>query len=481
MKAYFYILLALVLATAIGWFLRPVLEPINIAMIYLLVVVLSATSWGFGPAILAALLGVLTLDALFVPPYGFISISEPQDVVTYAVFIMVGLVTSELGSRLRTQVQLAQLREHHANALYALSQEIAFRSDRSLILDAALTQIHTLFHARADMFFTNAQSELIPFHSAVTTTADQELAEHVLGSGAISYQEGMTALPLQTAQEKFGVLLLHRDLRTVPFHADEIRALEAFSSQLGVALEHLKFAAQAEQTRVLQANERFHQALLSSVSHDLRTPMTAILGATFNLLNESSALSEPERREFLQDISEQTQRLNRRIGNLLEMTRLESGIRPQFALHSISEVMDAALGQVDLQGHPIETHLDTSLPLVSFDFGLIEQVLSNLVENAIKFSPASTPIELGATRGAGEVEISVRDRGIGIPDAELESIFEKFYRGSNSKRTGGTGLGLMICKGIVQAHGGRIFAESPEDGGARICFTLPVADAGDNG
>lgn len=479
MKAYFYILLALVFATVIGWFLRPVLAPINIAMIYLLVVVLSATSWGFGPALLTALLGVLTLDALFVPPYGLISISEPQDGVTYAVFIMVGIVTSELGARLRTQVKLAQLREHHASALYALSQEIAFRNDRTLILDAALAQIHSLLQAPAEIFLCATGTDLVPYRTTGTNSAGQNLARRGLETGAILYEAGMTVLPLQTAKERFGVLLVHRDLRSGVFHTDEIRVLEALAAQLGLALEHLQLAAQAEQARVLQANDRFHQALLSSVSHDLRTPMTAILGATFNLLDEHSELSDTERREFLQDISEQTQRLNRRIGNLLEMTRLESGIRPQFALHSVSEVIDAALGQVDLQGHTVDLHLDSTLPLVSFDFGLIEQVVSNLVENAIKFSPTGTRIEISAARADRHVELAVQDLGIGIPPPEREQIFERFYRGSNSAKTSGSGLGLMICKGIVEAHGGRIFAEPRDGGGTAMRFTLPLADPGD--
>jgi len=478
LKDYGLTLLTIVAATIVGWLLHPALASINVALIYLLAVVASATTWGLGPAIMASLLGVLTLDALFVPPYGLVSISAPQDLVTYTLFITVGVITSELGARLRTQVQVARARERQSMALYETSQQIAFSGDRHLILNSAIQQMQNLFGAKVVILLADESGTLRTADASPLDLSEMERAQRVLESGSAEIAHtarGVTMLPLRTAQANLGVLVLRRALGGAALR-DERRALDAFATQIAVALEHIQLNALAEQARERQANERFQEALLSSLSHDLRTPITAITGAATSLRENADSLTEPERAALLQDVIEQSARLNRLVSNLLEMTRLESGIEPQRAWQSIPEVIDAAANHFKTQAHRLDIHCDADVPFVQFDFVLIEQVLVNLIENALKFSPADAPVEIRATLEQEVVQIQVLDRGAGIPPQDLERVFEKFYRAKQHGQTQGSGLGLMICRGIVQAHGGKVYAAPREGGGTRIVFTLPAAE-----
>jgi two-component system sensor histidine kinase KdpD len=260
---------------------------------------------------------------------------------------------------------------------------------------------------------------------------------------------------------------------------EQIHQLEAFASQTALALERALLAEEAEQAKVGAETERLRNSLLSSVSHDLRTPLAAITGAATTLLATESRLDAPTRRELLETVREEADRLNRLVQNLLEMTRLESGaLRLRTGWHSLEEVVGAALGRFahTLKDRSVVLRLPPDLPLIAIDDVLAEQVLINLIDNAIKHTPPASAIEIAAWAGEGAITVEVADRGPGIAPGEERRIFDKFYRGSPGDRHG-VGLGLAISEGIVRAHGGRMWAESRPQGGAAFRFTLPIAEA----
>jgi two-component system sensor histidine kinase KdpD len=283
-------------------------------------------------------------------------------------------------------------------------------------------------------------------------------------------------LPLRGAKETVGVLgLVPGDPGRV-LTRDRFRLAEAFASQVALSLERAQLAEQAERAHVLVESERTRSLLLSSVSHDLRTPLSVITGATSSLLADGASLPARVGRELVETIAEEAQRLNRLVGNLLDMTRLESGampVRPDW--HSLEEIVGSALGRLEsrLPGRKVEVKLPPSLPLVRLDDVLVEQVIFNLVENALKYTPPDSPIEIVAAHDGQRLVVSVADRGPGLPPGQEDSVFQKFYRGRREGDPSGVGLGLSICRGIVEAHGGTITAGNREGGGAVFRIELP--------
>jgi two-component system sensor histidine kinase KdpD len=469
---------AVVAATLVGLAVRPFLAPTNIALVYLLAVVLSATFWGMGPAIFSAVAAVVTFDILFVPPYGTLAVHDSQYFLTFVIFLIVGILISELGSRLRAQVDAARQRERETAALYALSTSMT--RDTSSSLDAALQQLNSLFDAQAVLLRAESGETLTAYPPTNLPEIEKQAArwafEHneAAGHGTLNLAGAERLyLPLQSAQRMLGVLSVRPEARQRGVQSQ--RLLETFAGQVAIALEHARLSEQAEQARLLEASERFRNALLSSLSHDLRTPLASILGAATGLLDETAQLSPATRRDLVETIHEEARRLNRYVGNLLNMTRLESGtLKPQREWHSIEEVIGSALAHAGLNGHPVRLEIDPALPLIPFDFVLIDQVLVNLLDNAAKFSPASAPIEITAEVQAQTLEVTVSDRGTTVPRTELDRIFEKFYRVSQGQRTVGMGLGLSIAKGIVEAHDGTVFARPRAAGGMEIGFRLPA-------
>jgi two-component system sensor histidine kinase KdpD len=253
--------------------------------------------------------------------------------------------------------------------------------------------------------------------------------------------------------------------------------MEAFANQAALAIERVRLADETQQARLQIETEQLRNSLLSSVSHDLRTPLAAITGAASSLMDGEDSLNPAARHEMAQTIYEEAGRLNRLLRNLLDMTRLESG-----ALHinkesqPLEEVIGAALSRLEeaLADRAVNIQLPADLPFVPIDSVLIEQVFINLLENAIKYTPAHSPIDLSASQVGASIEIEVADRGPGLPPGDEQRIFEKFYRAPASPNGSGVGLGLTICRGIVEAHGGRIWAENRSGGGAVFRFTLPI-------
>jgi two-component system sensor histidine kinase KdpD len=484
-------LVAVALSTAIAWTMFPYFAVSNLIMVYLLGVVVVATRYGRGGSLLATLLSVAAFDFFFVPPHFTFAVSDTQYLVTFAVMLAVALVISSLAVRIRAQAESARERERRMAALYAMSRELAGARGVRELREVAARHIAEVFRTRVAVLLPQPDGRLAPDEgdAAQFPMDESELAvgqwvhEHrqVAGQGTDTLP-GASALylPLTGSRGSVGVLGLRpEDPR--PLQAPEqLHQLEAFASQTALAIERARLAEDAERAQVRAETERLRNSLLSSVSHDLRTPLASITGAASTLLENEGRLDASTRRDLLESLHEEADRLNRLVQNLLEMTRLESGaLQLHTEWHPVEEVVGAALGRFGkaLANREVITRVPSELPLVPMDDVLIEQVLINLLDNALKYTPAGSRIEVSADEAGGAVLIEIADRGPGLRPGEERRIFEKFHRAEAASTQRGAGLGLAICRGIVNAHGGRIWAENRPGGGVSVRFTLPVKEA----
>jgi two-component system sensor histidine kinase KdpD len=477
------------LVTIASALVRGVLAPTNLTMLYLLAVVIIALQWGRGPAVLAAALGVAAFDLFFVPPYLSLAVSDTQYLLTFAALLVVGLVIGTLASRTREQAQAARRREAYTGALYALSGELASTSGLDAIMQAIARHIVTTFSRRVAVFLPVGE-ELQPRFSTPGFPLDDNeraVATWVFRHGQPAGFDTDTLpaasaryLPLTTVRGIVGVLGVQPTAVHVPLSPEQRRLLDAFASQAALAIERVELAEEARRGQVLRETERLQNALLNSISHDLRTPLATITGALSSLTDDAGSMADPIRRELLENAKEEADRLNHLLGNLLDMNRLEAGaLKLRVEPGDVEDLIGTALTQLGeaAQHRRIDIAVPPDLPLVPVDFVLVTQALTNLLDNAVKYSPPDAPIEIRAQQAGGKVEIRVEDRGPGIPPGDLARVFDKFYRIQRGGGAGGVGLGLSISQGIIEAHGGRIWAENRPGGGTAFVFTLPVAAA----
>ncbi|HVX61607.1 MAG TPA: sensor histidine kinase KdpD [Pirellulales bacterium] len=462
----------------------------NLVMVLLLGVVYAATKYGRGPAAFASVISVLVFDFFFVPPYLTFAISDTQYAITFAVMFGIALLTSTLAARIREQAEFSRQRARRTEALYNMSRQLAGQVGSHQLADVAARQLAALFGGEAAVLLPDDGQKLKSAGGAATSFAAQE-NELAVAQWVFAHQQqagiGTNTLPsaqafyipLVGSQGPIGVLGIKPQGREQFELHEQRQLLETFASQIAGAIERDQLAAQVQAVLVQAEAERLRSSLLSSVSHDLRTPLAVITGASSSLLQAGDALDETTRRELYQTIYDDGRRLSRLVDNLLDMTRIESGsvkVRREWQL--IEEVIGSALHQVraQLAGRNVTTSVPGELTLVPLDDVLIEQTLINLLENAAKYSPPGTPIDVHARQEEGKIIVEVHDRGPGLPPGEEDRVFEKFFRGAAAATDGraGAGLGLAICKAIVAAHGGRIWAENRSGGGARFCFSLPV-------
>jgi len=479
--------LALVMAaTAAAELVFQFLSPTNLVMIYLLVVVLAAIRLGLKPAIMTAFLSVLAFDFFFVPPRFTFSVYDTEYLITFAALFTVGVVISTLVAKASERAETIREREVQTASLYYLSRDLAAAPDITAILDAAIRNIGESFNAslaillpegeRLEIKAANRELHLDIKELAVADWAFRNRkaagrGTETLNSAALLY------LPLQTSASVLGVLGVELGDEADYANTQSRRLLDAFTTQATLAIERVQLGKQAEQALILQGRETLERALLNSVSHDLRTPLVSITGALSTLRDEKHRLSDTKRRELLDAAWEEAGRLNRFVGNLLDMTRLEAGaVTLKEELCDIQDLVGCALAALEqrIGARDVKVQLPDGLPLVRLDMALMTQVLVNLLDNALKYSPHASIIDIAARVDDGRLTLEVSDRGPGVPESDLKRIFDKFYRIPVPEGAGGTGLGLSICKGIVEAHGGKIQAENRAGGGLRVIVTLPV-------
>lgn len=488
--AYGWGLLTVVVCTALAWLMYPYFELANLIMIYLLGVAVIATRGGRGASIMASILSVGAFNFFFIEPRYTPFVADPQFLLTFAIMLVVGLLISTLTVRVRQQAVTACQRERRTAALYGLSRDLASKRGLKNLPQIAVRHIAEVFDSQTVV--------LLPDHSGHLTVhageagcfqfdaSERGVAQWVydhrqtagLGTNTLSGAKGLY-FPLTASQRTVGVLGVHpaqpeRVLSTEQFHL-----LETFANQTALAIERALLAEDAQHARVQVETERLRNTLLSSVSHDLRTPLATITGAASSLLESEKPIDAVTRHDMVQVIYEEADRLNRLLSNLLDMTRLESGVvKINKEWQALEEIVGTALNRLEryLNDHPITIQLAPDLPLVPMDGMMIEQVFINLLENVIKYTAGGSPIDISARATDIEVIVDVADRGPGFLPEDVAQIFDKFYRAQPSTH-GGAGLGLAICRAIIEAHGGRIWAENRPGGGAVFCFTLPVGEA----
>jgi two-component system sensor histidine kinase KdpD len=472
-------------ATGIAWLLAPVSELSNLVMVYLLGIVVVAMRTGRGPSLAAAVLSVAAFDFFFVPPHFTFAVTDARYLFTFLVMLIVGLVISGLTVRTRSQAEGAQHREQQTAALYAMSRELASTRGVDALLQIAVRHVAEVFRSQVVVLVPGPAGTLEPWAGGQFEVDANDLGvgrwvfEHRQPAGlGTTTLPGASALymPLLGSTGPLGVLGLRPPDRHAMDEPERLHQLETFAAQTALALERARLSREAQEAEVRIETERLRNSLLSSVSHDLRTPLATITGAVSTILDNRTGLDAATQRELLESVHEEAERLNRLVQNLLEMTRLESGaLQLQRELHPPEEVIGAALGRLAkrLADRRVTTKVPSDLPLVAMDDVLIEQVLVNLLDNALKYTPAGSPIEVIATATDQNLTIEVADHGPGLPPGAEDRVFEKFFRGEQLVARG-AGLGLAICRGIVRAHGGRIWAQNLPGGGVAFLFTLPI-------
>jgi two-component system sensor histidine kinase KdpD len=462
------------------------LDLANIVMLFLLAVLVIAVKLGRNAAVLASILSVLLFDVFFVAPRFSLAVSDIQYLVTFAVMLVTGLTTAHFTSVLRQKAQEAEQREQRTEGLYQLARQLAGTLTTEHVVEFAKAFIKEQLGAECAILVPDDfRKSLVRTSPACSLPIESHLARVALESGKLVRSDEMSSmgyaplyLPLQASMRIRGVLAVRfADNSTEP-SSDTISLLEALASLLAVALERLHYVEIAQATEVKMLTERLRSSILSALSHDLRTPLTAMVGLADSLFLIKPALPSAAL-ETAQALHEQSARLAGMVGNLLDMARLNAGeVTLRREWQPLEEVVGAGIKLLGnaLVDHPVKVELPADLPLLEFDAVLVERVLCNLLENAAKYAPPHTSIELSAVRTGNNVEVMVKDRGLGFPEHRGDELFNMFVRGQTESGKPGVGLGLAICKAIVEAHGGHIHAENRPEGGACVTFTLPVGN-----
>ena len=487
-RGYLWATVSCAVTTAMAWWLIAYLHPANVIMLYLVGVMIVAVRYGRSASALASVMSVLAFDFFFVAPRFSISVSDAQYLITLLVMLAVSLFISSLASRMRHQANVAMLREARAGNLYMLGKELAAVLTLEQILEIGRRHLGAVFGAKTAFCLPDSGENVrvaAPEEHDTHALQDIDLGvaqwvydnDQAAGRGTATLPAAQALyLPLNATMRTRGVLAFVAEDPLQLALPENRQMLEIFCSQIAMAIERLHYAEVAQDALVTMESERLRNSLLSAISHDLRTPLTSLVGSAEALARQPSLGADE--REMAVTISEQSQRMSGLVENLLDMARLQSGgITLNRQWNSIEEVVGTALRLLNktLGERRVETNLPADLPLVRFDAVLIERVFANLIENAVKYAPAGEIIAVDANANAGMMEISVIDRGPGFPAGMEERAFEKFTRGDTESSTPGVGLGLAICRAIVDAHGGTIRALPAEGGrGARVCFTLPL-------
>ncbi|WP_287496436.1 sensor histidine kinase KdpD [Pandoraea sp. CB10b_02] len=467
------------------------LDLANIAMLYLLGVIVAAMRLGRGPGVLASFLSVVAFDFFFVPPKMSLSVSDTQYLLTFAVMLTVALVISHLTTSLRFQARLATWRERRTGAVYAMARELAAALTTPQIVEIGARHVREVFQARVALLLPDSQGSVRqPVENALPQTMPQHIdtdvaqwvydRQQAAGQGTDTLPASQAYyLPLRAPMRTRGVLVVapERTGDGAMGTPEQQRLLDTFAAQIALALERVHYVEIAQDALVTMESERLRSSLLSAISHDLRTPLTSIVGFA-SMLSRNDRTPGPLRTEVVDAIHEEAQRMTGLVTNLLDMARLqEGGVQLNRQWQMLEEVVGTSLRACRrvLAAHEVSTRLPADLPLLRFDAVLLERLFTNLLENAAKYTPAGSHIEIAASVRGDEVEVSVSDDGPGLPPGMEGRIFEKFMRGEKESAKPGIGLGLAICRAIVQAHGGRIHATDGPDGhGARFVFTLPI-------
>jgi two-component system sensor histidine kinase KdpD len=480
-----------------GW-----LPDSSIPLLILVGVLFSSLRYGYAAAVLSSVLAVLGYNFLFLQPKYTFTITNPENIYTFFVFLAVALITSNLTARIRAQAEAARVREARTASLYDFSRMVTGAASEDDILWAVVHHVTAISKAQSLVLMPDKMiqdggrlgiraayppEDQIDDKAKIAADWAWEKGEPAgRGTGTLPSSDWLF-LPLRTAERKLGALGIRFPEDRPALGPDERRLLDALAGQAALAIERSLLNRDVEEARVSAETEKLRSALLSSISHDLRTPLASIIGGASSLMNFDSRLDDRGRSELLQTVRDEAERLNRFVGNLLDMTKIEAGaMQPKLDWVDPEELVATAVKRASplTHGHDIRIEAAPVMPLLRVDYILIEQVLINLLDNAAKYSSKGSPVDVRLWHDGSHVMLTVTDSGSGIPAAELEQVFDMFYRvKAGDRQVAGTGLGLSICRSILKAHGGDIRAESPvADGqkgqgpGTRMTVTLPLEE-----
>ncbi len=479
----------------------------NASMLYLLAVLAIAVLFGLGPAIFAATASFVAFNFFFLQPRYSLSVADSEEWLALGLLLVSGIVTGQLASLMRQRAREAERREKEAIILYdvvrmmsapGLQQaltDVAERLRSELGLGAVLLAFGSEAPVQAEA--ASGDPEALKMAREAASLAEMILAAgraptsgergapgrwiRVVRPGPRSPEQPLAGgrvrtVPVQSEGTKVASLILVRNTGAPSFSPADDRLLSAVAHQLGLALQRVRLQHEANEAEALRRTDELRTALLNAVSHDLRTPLSSIMASGGSLLQSDVAWTEEERRSFAEAIVEEARRLDRLVGNLLDLSRIESGnIHPEKGWYDLASLVSEVAGRLRwlTAGRDVTMEIPEGLPPVHFDYVEIDQVVSNLLENAVTHTPPRTAIAISARQSAGQVEIVVADSGPGIPAQALPHVFKPFYRGPG-RTGGGGGLGLAVARGLVEAHGGLITAENGPEGGARFTFSLPL-------
>lgn len=480
------------LTTAVSFPLHFIFEPVNLVMLYLVAVMACAFFYGRGPGIMASILSVLSFDYFMVAPRFSLTVANSQYLLTFFGLFVTSLVVSGLAGQIRAQVDASRQREDHTASLYSLSQELTNAYDRNSVIRVIINQIQQTF-VRDAIIWLRSDKGIFPFAESEAIDVDintNDLVEWVIenrlpaGKGTDTFPDSSSSYyPMVVGNHSVGVLEVKGVSQTVLMNSEKRKLLEAYCGMAALAIERTRLLDEQKAAQLTLETERLQNALLNSISHDLRTPLATITGVLTSLREseqpEAGAvpLDDQTKLELIDSGWEEAERLNRVVGNLLDISRLESGaLRLNLQYGDLEGIIGAVLRRLKkrLETFDLQVNIPADLPQVLFDPGLIEQVLYNLMDNAIKFTTQDRYISISITHNPQEILVSISDHGKGIPPEEMDKVFEKFYRARSVITIAGSGLGLSICRGIIQAHHGRIWAEKNLPWGTTIGFTLPL-------
>jgi len=467
--------------------LRQTMAVSNVALVLLVAVLASAVAFGLWPSLFACLICALAYNFFFLPPLYTFTIAEPENVITLLVFVLVAGIASNLTARVRMQAIVARQRAATTEDLYRFSRKLSGIATLDDLLWATAYQVAHMLHLHVVV--------LLPEQENLQVRAgyppEDTLEEGDLAAAKWAFEHGQEAgrgadtlpgarrlfLPMRTARGIVAIIGLDSQQEGALLTPDQRRLLDSLSDQTALAIERLHLAEEMDRARVAAETDKLRSALLTSISHDLRTPLASILGSASSLKQYRDQLSETDRDELLGTIQDEAERLNRFIANLLDMTRLESGaLAPNLDLIELGDVVGSVLRRAALQNHSVQLDLEPGLPMLRLDPVLFEQVLFNLIDNAAKYAPPGTAITLRARGEGAVVKLTILDEGPGLPDEDRERIFDKFYRvRAGDRQRAGTGLGLAIARGFMEAMGGTVTAANRSDrSGAVFTLTVPM-------
>ncbi|MFY9992533.1 MAG: DUF4118 domain-containing protein, partial [Rhodoplanes sp.] len=492
LRPYAIALVVIAAALGLGELIRPYFGVENVDLVFLTAVIGTAVRYGLWPSLFASILSSLCYNFFFLPPLYTFTIADPTNVAALFFFTVVAIIVSQVAARVRTQADAAMSRARTTEALYSFSRKLAGIGTLDDVLWATAYQIALMLKVHVVILLPENQSIAVKAgYPPEDTLGDSDIAaakwawEHdrIAGRGSDTLPGAKRLfLPMRTGRGAIGVIGIDSDKQGPLLTPDERRLLDALIDQSALAIERVHLVEDMERVKLTAETDHLRSALLTSISHDLKTPLAAVFGAAGTLRDLANALSEAQKADLLATIIDESDRLNRFIANLLDMTRLESGaVVPNTALHDVGEIVGSALERAGkiLANHRVEVSLAADLPMLDIDAVLFEQALFNLLDNAAKYSAPGTLIHIRGWQDASTVSLQIIDEGEGIPSSDLAHIFEKFFRVQKSDRVrAGTGLGLAIARGFVEAMGGTITAANRADRtGAVLTINLPIPAA----